>query len=67
MRGLNPIIEFLAANGADLQPEDAFGKTPLDLAKGDYSESFLRQAAEPLMETVQLLESLIAARNAQGG
>ncbi len=61
-RGFNYVIEFLAANGADLAVEDAFGTTPIDIAKGNYVENFLRQAAEPLPETVALLESLTAAR-----
>jgi ankyrin repeat protein len=64
MRGFNPIVEFLAANGADLEPKDAFGKTPLDLAMGDYAEDFRTQVAEPLVETVALLERLIAERAA---
>lgn len=62
MRGLDSIIEFLAANGAELEPLDANGRTPLDLAMGKYSEDFLRQSAEPLVETAALLERLIAER-----
>jgi ankyrin repeat protein len=65
-RGFNYIVEFLAANGADLTAEDANGRTPLDLAKGNYSEDFLRQTAEPHVETVMLLESLLAERTANG-
>ena len=60
MKGFNPIVEFLVANGADLYAKDANGRTPLDLAKGDYQEAFLRQAAEPQAETVKLLERLMA-------
>ena len=59
--GLNGVIEFLAANGADLTAADAFGSTPYDIASGNYSENFLRAAAEPLPETMALLESLNAA------
>jgi cytohesin len=63
MRGLNPVIEFLAAHGADLEAVDAHGKTPLDLAMGNYDENFRTQKAEPLVETVALLERLLAERN----
>lgn len=62
MRGFDFVVEFLAAHGADLEVEDASGRTPLDLARGDYAEDFRTQAAEPLPETVALLERLIAAR-----
>jgi uncharacterized protein len=61
-RGFTYIVEFLAAHGADITAKDANGRTPLDLARGDYSEDFLRQAAEPHLDTVELLESLIAKR-----
>jgi hypothetical protein len=67
MRGLNSVVEFLAAHGADLEAKDANGRTPLDLAKGDYSEDFQTAQVEPLVETVALLERLIAARAAEAG
>jgi ankyrin repeat protein len=60
MKGFNSIVEFLVAHGADLYAKDANGRTPLDLAKGDYNEPFLRQAAEPHEDTVELLEKLMA-------
>jgi ankyrin repeat protein len=62
MRGFNSVVEFLAANGAELEPKDANGRTPLELAMGRYAEDFRTQAAEPLVETVALLERLIAER-----
>ncbi len=62
MKGFNPIVEFLVANGASLEARDANDRTPLDLAMGNYNESFLRQAAEPHVETVALLEALLAER-----
>jgi ankyrin repeat protein len=61
MKGLNSIVEFLVANGADLYAKDAYGRTPIELAMGHYDERFLRQAAEPHTETVALLERLMAA------
>jgi len=60
LKGLNSIVEFLVANGAELEAKDGNGRTPLELAMGFYDENFLRQAAEPKVETVALLESLIA-------
>jgi uncharacterized protein len=62
MKGFNSIVEFLVANGADLHAKDANGRTPIELAMGHYEENFLRQAAEPQVETVALLETLMAAR-----
>jgi ankyrin repeat protein len=61
MKGFTPIVEFLAAHGADLQAKDANGRTPLELAMGHYEENFLKVAAEPHVETVALLTKLMAA------
>ena len=61
-RGFTPFVKFLAENGADLQAKDANGRTPLDLASGNYSEDFLRQAAEPHVETAAVLRELMAAK-----
>ena len=52
-RGFTPFVKFLAENGADLQAKDANGRTPLDLAKA---------SKEPFVDTVALLESLVAAK-----
>ena len=60
--GANSIIEFLARNGAELEVTDADGNKPYDLAAGNYNESFRSNAAEPLPETMALLERLIAER-----
>jgi ankyrin repeat protein len=64
LKGYNSVVEFLVKNGADLHATDANGRTPLDLANGRYEEDFLRQAAEPHVETVALIESLLAAQEA---
>ncbi len=66
MKGFDPIVEFLAAHGADLYAKDANGRTALDLAMGDYNEPFLRQKAEPHTETAALLKTLMAANPAEG-
>jgi ankyrin repeat protein len=66
LKGWNPIVAFLAANGADLYAKDANGRTALDLANGHYEENFLRQAPEPHVETAALLEKLMAANPQQG-
>lgn len=63
-RGFTAIVAFLAEHGADLEALDANGRTPLDLASGNYAEDFLRQAPEPHADTVELLESLLAQRKA---
>jgi hypothetical protein len=60
-KGWNHIIEFLAHNGAELEVRDANGRTPRDLASGDYEAKNL---AGSLTETVALLDALIAERNA---
>jgi ankyrin repeat protein len=48
--GFTAFVEFLAANGADLQAKDANGRTALDLAKGTGVSG--RGAAESFPETV---------------
>ena len=59
-RGFDKFIEFLVANGADLQAKDAGGRTPLDLVKGVAGNG--RGAADSFPKTVALLESLMAAK-----
>jgi ankyrin repeat protein len=61
-RGLNPFVEFLVANGADLQAKDAMGRTPIDLARGVGVAGIRGQAAEPFPKTAALLESLMTAK-----
>ena len=59
-----PATTMQAEHGADLEAKDADGRTPLDLARGNYSENFQTARAEPHVETVALLERLIAERAA---
>lgn len=61
-RGFNAFVEFLVANGADLQAKDANGRTPLDLARGAGVAGVRGAAAEPFPKTAALLESLMAAK-----
>jgi ankyrin repeat protein len=60
MKGFTPFVAFLAAHGADLYAKDANGRTALELAEGHYEENFLKVAAEPHVDTVELLKKLMA-------
>jgi len=61
-RGFTPFVAFLVERGADLQAKDAFGRTPLDLAKGIGVPGIRQAEGEPHPETIALLESLMTAR-----
>jgi hypothetical protein len=61
--GFDPLVEFLAKNGADLQAKDADGRTPLDLARGAGGGGRGGAAAvDAFPKTVALLQSLIAEK-----
>jgi ankyrin repeat protein len=60
MKGFTPFVAFLASHGADLYAKDANGRTALELAEGHYEENFLKVAAEPHVDTVELLKKLMA-------
>jgi hypothetical protein len=55
-RGFDKFIEFLVARGADLTAKDAFGRTPLEAARG---AGGARGGADAFPKTVALLESLM--------
>jgi uncharacterized protein len=57
--GFDKFIEFLVANGADLNAKDASGRTPLEVARG---AGGIRGGADAFPKTVALLESLMQAK-----
>jgi ankyrin repeat protein len=57
-RGSNAIIEYLAANGAELDVADAHGRTPLVWAEGVFLATHPPQRKP---ETIALLERLLAS------
>lgn len=56
--GRNQVVEFLVENGARMQVPDVNGRTALDFAWGRYPPAFLLAPAQPLEETIALLERL---------
>jgi hypothetical protein len=48
--------------GADLDPADADGKTPLDYAMGRYRLGFLENAPEPQLKVAAALRALGAKK-----
>jgi ankyrin repeat protein len=63
LKGWNATIRFLAENGAELEPKDRDGKTPLDFASGNYKPAFGAGVNAPpssFPETAKLLKDLIA-------
>lgn len=62
-RGADKVMRFLAAHGADLEPRDKSGRTPMDEAIGQINESDSDNARRPERRSTQaLLKELIAAR-----
>jgi ankyrin len=57
-RGVNPVVEYLVAEGARLDPRDARGWTPFTVANGiSYGDVFKQQP-----QTADLLKKLMQAR-----
>ena len=57
-KGWNEMVRFLVENGAELQAVDATGRTPRDMAMGDYELAITEPRPDPLQETVALLDEL---------
>jgi ankyrin repeat protein len=57
-KGWNEMVRFLVENGADLEAVDATGRTPRDMAMGDYELAITEPRPDPLRETVALLDEL---------
>lgn len=62
MKGLNAVVELLVENGADLTLRDSGGALPFDVAMGEFQEDFISTAAEPLLDTANLIGKLMAER-----
>jgi ankyrin repeat protein len=59
--GWNDTVKMLIADGADLQPKDRLGLTPIDRANGKQPRGFLEPEHEKHTETVSLLKGYIVA------
>jgi ankyrin repeat protein len=59
--GWDETVKLLAADGADLQPKDALGMTPIDRAAGKHPRAFLEPEHVRHEETIALLKGYIVA------
>jgi len=57
-KGWNEMIRFLVDHGADIAVADTTGRTPWDMAAGDYELAITEAQPDPLRETMALLETL---------
>ena len=57
-KGWNDMVRLLVENGAEVQPVDATGRTPRNMALGNYELAITEAQPDPLVETVALLEQL---------
>ncbi len=55
-KGWNEMVRLLVESGADVQPVDASGRTPRNMAMGNYELAITEAQPDPLVETVALLE-----------
>jgi len=59
--GWNETVKVLVADGADLQPKDAKGLTPIDYAAGRHERAFLEPEHVKHDDTMELLKGYIVA------
>jgi ankyrin repeat protein len=57
-KGWNDMVRLLVENGAEVQPVDTSGRTPRNMAMGNYELAITEAQPDPLVETVALLEQL---------
>jgi ankyrin repeat protein len=57
-KGWNDMVRLLVENGAEVAPVDASGRTPRNMAMGNYELAITEAQPDPLVETVALLEQL---------
>ena len=57
-KGWNEMVRLLVESGAAVQPVDASGRTPRNMAMGNYELAITEARPDPLVETVALLEEL---------
>jgi hypothetical protein len=55
-KGWNEMVRVLVENGAEVQPVDASGRTPRDMARGNYELAITEARPDPRAQTVALLE-----------
>ena len=60
-KGWNEMVRLLVESGAHVQPVDASGRTPRNMAMGNYELAITEARPDPLVETVALLEQLCRA------
>jgi ankyrin repeat protein len=59
--GWNDTVKVLVADGADLQPKDGLGMTPIDHASGKHPRAFLEPEHVQHTDTMDLLKGYIVA------
>jgi hypothetical protein len=57
-KGWNDMVRLLVENGAEVQPVDGSGRTPRNMAMGNYELAITEAEPDPRAETVALLEQL---------
>jgi len=63
--GWNDTVKLLVADGADLQPKDALGMTPIDRAAGKHPRAFLEPEHVKHTDTMDILKGYIVAATGQ--